>query len=486
MPQPHSAAGGLAPLAHPPIAAPSATPRATASSLQRRSAARLLLLALALLGTMATAEDWPQWMGPKRDGVWREKGVLERFAESGPKILWRVPVQGGYSGPTVADGRVFLMDRSEGPRPERKKGERALPVVPGKERILCLDAKSGSTLWEHAYERAYQIDFPAGPRNSPLLHKGRVYTLGAMGDLLCLEAVSGRLVWERHFLEEFKGLEPPIWGFASQLLIEGKSLICTVGGEGSAVVAFDLATGKELWRSLSTKEIGYAPSLLVQIKGRRQLIIWLSDLLASLDPATGKPYWTMPYPAEGKPQRPEVTIATPRFLDGKLFLSSFYHGSTLLDITGANPTVIWNRHSSSKSTMNDGLHTVMCTPVLQGGHVYGVCGMGEFRCLEMTKGDRIWETYAVTGGKEGLFANAFLVQHGNRHFIWNDQGELIIARLTPKGCEEISRARLMEPAENARGRDVVWSHPAFANRCVFVRNGKELVCASLRFEHGSH
>lgn len=418
-------------------------------------------------------------MGPKRDGVWREKRILERFPDSGPKVLWRIPVQGGYSGPSVAGGRVFLMDRSEGARPERKKGERSLPVVPGKERILCLDATSGKPLWEHSYERAYQIDFPAGPRNSPLVHKGRVYTLGAMGDLLCLEAATGKQVWQRRFLEEFKGLEPPIWGFASQMLVEGSSLICTVGGEGSAVVAFDLSTGRELWRSLTTKEIGYAPTIVANLNGKRQLIVWLSDTLASLNPANGQTNWSMAYPVEGKPQRPEVTIATPRIQDGRLFLTSFYHGSTLLDVTGPTPTVIWDRHSSSKSTMNDGLHTVMCTPVFEKGHVYGVCGMGEFRCLELAKGDRVWETYAVTGGKEGLFANAFLVRQGDRFFIWNDQGELIIAKLSPKGCEEISRARVMEPVENARGRDVVWCHPAFANRCMFVRNGKELACVSL-------
>ena len=425
------------------------------------------------------ADDWPQWFGPQRDGVWRETGILEKFPEGGPKVLWRVPVKGGYSGPAVVDGRVYLMDRTEGPRPERKRGERALPTVPGQERVFCLEAKTGRTLWEHAYDCPYQVDYPSGPRTTPVVHQGRVYTLGTMGDLLCLDARDGQLIWKKQFLKEFAGLEQPLWGFASHPLIEGQSLVCTVGGEGSAVVAFDVRTGQEIWRALTTKEIGYAPPLVTELRGKRQLIVWLSDLLASLDPATGTTNWTLPYPVSGKPQRPEVTIAQPRIQEGRLFLTSFYHGSTLFDVTGDKPAIVWHRQSSSKSTMNDGLHTVMSTPVLLEGHIYGVCGMGELRCLDLEKGDRHWETYAVTGGKEGLFANAFLVQQGKRFFVWNDQGELLIVRLTPQGCEVISKARLLEPLENARGRDVVWCHPAFANRCLFVRNGKELVCASL-------
>ncbi len=427
----------------------------------------------------AGADDWPQWLGPHRDGVWRESGIVGAFPAEGLKVRWRVPVNGGYSGPAVAEGRVLLMDRTEGPRPERKRGERALPVVPGQERILCVEAKTGRLLWEHRYERGYQIDFPNGPRATPVVHRGKVYALGAMGDLHCLEVRTGRVVWRRQFLEEYKDLEPPLWGFAGHPMVEGRTLVCTVGGPGSAVVAFDLATGQERWRALTTQEIGYAPPVVVEAGGRRQLIVLLSDLLASLDPRTGATNWSLPYPVEGKAQRPQTTIAMPRAQAGRLFLTSFYHGATWLDITGPQPAVLWHRQSSSKSTMNDGLHTVMCTPVLRQGHVYGVCGFGEFRCLELGAGDRRWETYSLTGGKAGLFANAFVVEQGDRQFVWNDQGELILVRLSPAGCEEISRARLLEPVENARGRDVVWCHPAFAGRCVYVRNGRELVCASL-------
>jgi len=125
------------------------------------------------------------------------------------------------------------------------------------------------------------------------------------------------------------------------------------------------------------------------------------------------------------------------------------------------------------------LHTVMCNPIWEQDHIYGTCGHGELRCLNARTGDRLWESDGAVGGKPGLFATAFLVKHDDKVFIWNDQGELILARFSPKGYEEISKARLLETSENTRGRDIVWCHPAYANRCIYVHNGKQLICVSL-------
>jgi outer membrane protein assembly factor BamB len=121
----------------------------------------------------------------------------------------------------------------------------------------------------------------------------------------------------------------------------------------------------------------------------------------------------------------------------------------------------------------------MTTPVFKDGFIYGMCGEGELRCLDATTGDRQWETYALVGGKKARLANAFIVEQENRFWIWTDQGELILANLTPKGYEEISRAKLLDPQENTRGREVLWCHPAFANRSMYVHNGKELICVPL-------
>jgi outer membrane protein assembly factor BamB len=439
---------------------------------------RTTVVCLTLSGFAAQADDWPQWMGPQRDGVWREAGIMETFPTNGPVVLWRTNVNRGYCGPAVVGDRLFMVDRQQGKLPERKPGERTLPVIPGNERVLCLDARTGSKVWEHIYDCAYRISYPSGPRATPLVSDGRVFTLGAMGDLLCLSARDGKVIWQRQFLKDFAE-EPPVWGYAAHPLLDGDRLICTVGGTNSAVVAFHKDTGKELWRALDTREIGYAPPVIYTVGGKRQLIIWHPDGVAGLVPETGKALWTHPYPVGGKPQRPEVTIAMPRLAGTKLFLTSFYQGSLLLELAGPEPTVVWNRRSKRKSEFEEGLHTTMCTPVIRDDYLYGVCGFGELRCLDLAKGDRHWETFAATEGKKSMFGQVFMVGQGGRYWMWNDQGELILAKLNPQGYEEISRAKLLPTIEHTRGRDVLWCHPAFANRRAYMHNGQDLICVSL-------
>ena len=439
------------------------------------------LLAAVLSISFASAADWPQWMGEKRDGVWREAGIVKKFPEEGLKTLWRTPINGGYSGPAISGGKLYIMDRKPGPPLERKAGDRSIPALPGDERVACFDAATGALLWEQKYESRYRVDYPSGPRVTPLAHGGKVFTLGAMGDLLCLNADTGAVVWRKNFMEEYALPDPPVWGWAAQPLLDGNRLICLVGGTNSAVVAFDAHSGKELWRALTTKEIGYAPPVICEAAGKRQLIVWHPEAVVSLNPETGAAHWTQPYPAEGKQKRPEVTVAMPRASGDLLFLTSFYHGALMLKLDQERPgaSVLWNRKSSSSSDFDAGLHTTMTTPVFSHGSLYGVCALGEFRALDAKTGDRLWETYEPMGGKKGLFATAFIVAHEDRHFIWNDQGELILARLSPEKYEEISRARLLDRSENARGREVVWSAPAFANKRFYARNQRELICVSL-------
>jgi outer membrane protein assembly factor BamB len=439
-----------------------------------------VLLVLVLPGP-ARADDWPQWLGPKRDGVWRETGILDKFPKGGPKILWRTEIGGGYAGPAVADGRVYLMDRQP---TKPKEGDPPPPkgTLAGTERILCLDAASGKILWKNEYDCPYvKLGYPSGPRTTPVVAGGKVYTLGAMGDLYCLDAVSGKVHWSKSLAKEYKA-PTPVWGWSANLLLDGDRLITLVGGEKSAVVALQADTGKETWRALTTQEVGYAPPLIVEAGGKRQLIVWLTDSVNALDPATGTAYWSEPYPAK---TRPAVTVATPRPMGDLLFVTTFYHGSLMLKLAADKPaaSVLWQSKGDNPSRP-DRLHGLISTPVLKDGHVYGICAFGELRCLKADTGEQLWESLQPVGGKKALFGTVFLIQQGERFFLFNDQGDLIIARLTPKGYEEIDRAHLLEPTQDGRGRTVVWSHPAFANRCVFARNDKEILCASLAEKDG--
>jgi len=437
-------------------------------------------------GLHASADDWPQWLGPQRDGVWRETGILAKFPSEGPTVRWRVPIGAGYSGPAVAAGRVYVTDRIAGPKSAKPASGIDKRFIAGSERVLCLNEADGKMVWQHEYDCPYDVSYPAGPRATPVIDGGKVYTLGSEGHLFCFNADTGEKLWSREFKKDFE-IETPIWGFAAHPLIDGNKLICMVGRKGSVVVAFDKATGKELWRALSAKEPGYCPPMIYKAAGKRQLIIWHPEAVNSLDPENGAVYWSVPFIA-----RNGLSVPTPRQHGDRLFITSFYNGSLMLRFEDEGkpaeagttkskaPKVseLWRRVGKNERN-TDALQSIMSTPFFDGDYIYGVCSYGQLRCLKASNGDRVWESFAATGGKEERWANAFLIKQGDRYFLPNEKGDLIIARLLPDGYHEVSRAHLLEPTNTAAGRDVVWSHPAFANRCVYARNDKEMVCVSL-------
>lgn len=414
------------------------------------------------------ADDWPQWLGPQRDGVWREKGILDKFPPGGPTVRWRTPIGAGYAGPAVAGGRVYVMDRIAGAAKMKKGGA-------GQERVLCLDEATGKILWKHEYDCTYQVGYPAGPRVTPVVRDGKIYTLGTMGDLRCLDAAKGNLLWSKNFRDEYKAPTQQ-WGFSAHPLLDGDRLICIVGGKAGAAAAFHKDTGKEIWRALPGDSAGYCPPMIYEIAGKRQLIIWDPEAVHALDPATGKVHWSRPFFVSNG-----LTIPTPRLEDNLLFVSSFYNGAMMLKLDTEKPgaEVLWKgKGRGETSKLTDGLHCLMSTPFMKDGYIYGVCSYGQLRCLEAATGKRVWETFQATGA-EGRWANAFLIPHEDRYFLFDERGNLILAKLSPKGYEEISRAKILEPTNKAAGRDIVWSHPAFANRSVYARNDKEIVCVSL-------
>jgi outer membrane protein assembly factor BamB len=420
------------------------------------------------------ADDWPQWLGPRRDGIWRESGIVERLPSNGLKFRWRVPIGGGYTGPAVANGRVYVMDRQLGNGATNPGNAFARGEIPGSERVLCLNEADGKILWQHEYECSYTVSYAAGPRVTPTVHDGKVYTLGSEGNLLCMNADTGTSLWSHDFKKEF-GIKTPVWGFAGHPLVDGKKLICLAGGNGSVVVAFDKDSGKEVWRALSAKEPGYAPPMIHEFAGKRQLIIWHPEAVNALEPETGKVIWTHPLTPS---VRSGMTIATPLKVDDHLFLTSFYNGSLMLRVRNDTPTVVWQSQKISEKD-TDGLHSVMATPLIENGYIYSPCSYGQFRCLKADTGERLWETFEPTSGKSARWGHAFIIKHGSRSFIFSEKGDLIIAKLTPEKYQELSRAHLLDPVNRDPGRPVVWSHPAFANKCIYARNDKEIVCVSL-------
>ena len=428
--------------------------------------------ALFVVGLLACAhaEDWPEWRGTGRRGVWTETGIVDKFPEKGPRVEWRTPIKAGFSGPAVAGGRVFVTDFSS---TDGRKGI---------ERALALDEKTGQILWAREWETNYtglMGTYAIGPRATPTVDGDRVYTVGALGALHCLNVKTGEVIWKKDYVKDYN-YHVPTWGMNSAALVDGDRLIALVGGEPDAkVVAFDKKTGKELWRALpSDSEPGYAQPLIIEAGGVRQLIIWHPLAVASLQPATGEVLWQQPFKVQMG-----MTVATPVSSGARLLVSSFYNGSMMLELDPGKPAarMLW-KGSSNSEIQTDGLHALVTTPAIVGDYIYGICSYGQLRCLNARTGERIWESLDATG-ERARWASGFLVRNGDRFFINNDHGDLIIARLSPEGYQEISRTHLIQPTANPGNRrdktTVNWSHPAYANRHIFARNDEEIVCASL-------
>jgi len=436
-----------------------------------------LFAGVVILGSVWSvhADDWPQWLGPKRDSVWRETGILEKFPEGGPKVLWRRKIACGYAGPAVADGRVYVPDFVTDVDVAAASNPAKRDPIDGEERILCLDARSGEPLWTQADKCTYRISYPAGPRCTPTAHQGKVYSLGAEGNLFCLDAAKGTVLWSKDFKRDFKS-KTPMWGFCGHPLIDGQKLICVVGGEAGVAYAFDKDTGKEIWHALTAREPGYSPPTMIEAGGKRQLLIWHVDALNSLNPETGEAYWSVPL----EPQF-GMSIMAPRKSGEVLFAGGIGGKSVLLKLAADRPaaTEVW------RGSLKTGASPVNSTPFLEGGFMYAVDQPGALLGVRLDTGERVWQTYRPVAGVDDSrpvnSGTAFLVKNGDRFFLFSETGHLIIARLSPKGYEEIDRWKMLEPTGVAIGRPdrVVWSHPAFASKCVFARNDKEIVCVSL-------
>jgi len=410
----------------------------------------------------ATAEDWPQWRGPNRDGVWRERDIIREFPEEGLRRRWAVPIGAGYSGPVVADDYVYVTDRVT--KPEQK------------ERVHCVDMVNGKKLWTFEYPCAYaNISYTAGPRACPLVADSNVYTLGAMGHLFCLDAITGTKIWSRDLQKDYQ-IRMPHWGIAAAPLLYRDLLILQIGGkDGACVVALDKDSGEEEWRALNDRAC-YSSPILIEQAGRDTVLVWTADSVAALDPNDGDVRWRYPWAPRNMP----IGVATPVVQGDRMFLTSFYDGALMLriDPDRFGYEVLWHRVGRSEND-TDGLHSIISTPVFEGNYIYGVDSYGQLRCLDASNGDRVWEDQ--TAVPKARWSTIHFVKHRDRYFLFNERGELIIARLSPQGFHEIDRTKIIDPTRDQLSRrdGVCWSHPAYAEQCIIARSDNQLVCVSL-------
>jgi outer membrane protein assembly factor BamB len=431
----------------------------------KASRAAFALLFAALLASPSSAEDWPRWRGVRGDGTWNAPALPEKWPAGGLKTVWKQSVGGGYAGVTVADGRVYTMDRVE-PVAKPKDGE-----PDGTERVLCFDAATGKRLWSHTYPVRYGTlgGYANGPRTSPAIHDGKVYTLGAVGHLFCFDAKTGEVLWQHDTVAKF-GARVPEWGFAGSPVVEGDSLIVDLGAKDGCLVALDRHTGKEVWRSLADPA-GYCTPVVIEPKSGKQVVIWTPENVHGVAYTTGKPLWTVPYKVTYG-----VSIAPPVFHDGIVFVTGYWEGAKAIEL-GPQPTdarVIWTEPKA--------LRGLMAQPLYRDKHLYTIDrGLG-LTCVELSTGKKLWDDEnQLTPAARNPHASIVWLNGSDRVLALNAVGELVLAKLSPRGYEEQSRTKVLA------GR--VWGHPAFTGHFLFAKTDgaeawqkggpHELVCVEL-------
>lgn len=401
---------------------------------------------LASMSAAAGAADWPEWRGPGRRGVWNDVKLPSRLSAEVLRERWKVPAGGGYSGISVADGKVYTMDRPSGGNSER---------------IFCVDLANGKTIWSDEYPAPYgDLDHGNGPRATPTIAAGRLHTIGAMGHVRALDAGTGKLIWSIDTVSTL-GARLPTWGHAASPLVAGGAVIFQVGAKsGGTVMAFDPATGAERWRALDDRP-SYSSPILIDIPGRdgkaeRQVVVWTADSVVGLGLERGEVRWRVPFVSTY-----DVAIANPVYEEGLLLVSGYWEGAKTVSLDGsAAPSLVW----SGKS-----LSCLMATPLFREGRLYALDRKEGLLGIEWRTGKVLWsDGHRATPA--GQNPQASLVWAGKHAVLLNELGELILAKLSEEGYEEAGRAPLIERT---------WAHPAFSGQLVIARSDRSLVCAEV-------
>lgn len=408
--------------------------------------ARMAALAQAkLTQSTATVNEWPQWRGPLRDGR-ASSPFRTNWNDQPPKEVWRHPIGGGYSSLAYANGKLYTQDRQ-----------------PKEERVLCLDPQTGKELWVHRYPVDYQTtNYYEGPRATPTIHEGRIYTVGATGQFLCLAEPSAagqppQLLWQHDLLKEFAAPLPE-WGIASSPLIEGNLVIVQPGGKQGSVAAFDKVTGKLAWAQGSDPN-GYSSPVAVDLGGRRQIVAFTGSRMVGLDPAGGQELWSYPWSTSFN-----ANIATPIVVENFVFLSSGYNaGCALLEIAGSGGSWTAKPVYVHKNRLMRNHHS---SCVLVDGNLYGYdCGPNLITCVDLRKGEKRWAAREFSKGCV-LYASGHLI-------LLTEDGELGLMEAKPEAGKVLGRLRVFDEPK-------VWALPTLVEGRLYLRSNKEVVCLDVR------
>ncbi len=401
----------------------------------------LSLVVLTLAVIPAAAEDWPQWLGPRRDGSSSEKVAPWKEA---PKVLWRVPVGEGHSSPVVAGGKVFLHTKVKGKDAEQ---------------VTAYNLADGKEAWSESYERGkFTSDYGVGPRSTPSVVDGKLYTLGVTGILTCWDAASGKTAWK---VDTQKDFSPPAlyFGVSCSPLVEGDKLLVNVGAKGASVVAFDRSSGNVKWKALDDGASYSSPIAFGEGKSR-QVVFLTAKGLRSLSPTDGTLFWDLPLV-----DLLLESSTTPVRVDDFLLASSVTFGSL-----GA--TLKYDpKPAATQAWKNPALTCYFSTPVPVGkDHLYMVTGSllrtSTLRCVEWKTGKELWKKDRVAKDHAALVRTA-----DDRLLMLDDFGNLKLLDPNSKEYRELATAKVCKQT---------WAHPALCDGKLILRDEAELICLQLR------
>ena len=414
--------------------------------LNRCSMRRLLVLGSAViaiaLGVRVAAEDWPQFLGPERNGVYRGPALADTWGPQGPTVVWRMSVGQGFSGPVVVQGHVILFHR-----------------VRDQEVVEAIDARTGAAQWRYAYPSSYRDDFgfDEGPRAVPVVAGGIVYTFGAQGQLHAIDLETGTRIWSVDTMQRF-GVAKGFFGAAGSPLVEDGRVLANIGGPEAGVVAFEAKTGEVLWTATGDGA-SYSSAIGATIAGRRHAIFLTRAGLVGLDPETGQVRFERPWRARSASS---VNVATPLVIGDQIFVSAEYGpGAAVLRLEGSALSELW--------ASNNVLTNHYATSVYRDGFLYGFHGRQEFgpsfRAVELRTGEVRWSQEQFRGGTVTLA--------GDRLVILRERGELIVVDASPDAYRPLARAQILP--------GTVRAYPALSDGFLFARNEDTLICLDLRW-----
>lgn len=425
--------------------------------MSRRDCMRALLVgsgALALNAPFAAAQnavqtagkfDWPQFLGPQRNGISAETGLLESWPAGGPKEVWRSPGGVGMSGVVISRGRALTMI------------ERA-----GKQQLISLSADKGAAQWECELAPAYKNQMGNGTRATPTIVGDRVLAFTGEGILAAVNFADGKLLWSKNLLDELKAKEAD-YGMACSPLVVEEQVIVSVGAAGGSVAAFDVASGKLMWKT-GNDLAGYSSPALLNVGGKEQIVAFTGGSALGLAPGTGAQLWRFPFETDFA-----CNIATPVAYRSQVFISSGEnHGCALLGLAATNAGFQAEEKWSSLGTKSV-LRNEWQTSILLGDHLYGFDNVGgagpisHLTCIHAGTGERAWQ--------EARFGKGNMISADGKLFISTMKGELVVARASPKAYEEIGRTTVIGTTRQA---------PALANGMLYLRDDKEIVCLNVR------